>query len=367
MKYIVYLTKNLKSFVDGHNRIYIGVHKTENPNIKDNYYGCGCKKGQPSTYMYPKTPFQYAFKKYGADAFERTTLFVYDDENSAYNKEAEIVDIDFLKLSYTYNACLGGKHYCKFKKLYQFDTKGVLKHVWEYSKEAYEFYGYPMEQFEYAIHHKHLFLDSYWATKESIDVTEYNNHKHGCPKLTHLYDKKGKWLGEFESRKKCAEYINVSTNSVDKAIYTNSLIAEKYYVSDKLYDLYTPKPRRQNITKQFYVYNKNSELIGKGIGKEIMSIINCHSWSKIHDCFRYHQGWFNDLYISEKEISTVPEKISGNKKKVDIFDKYGNFIETLTSIKEVKSKYKVPASKIKNLEMGDRYFDNYIFKFHKCK
>ena len=43
MKYIVYLTKNLKSTINGLNRIYIGVHKTENPNIFDGYLGCGVK------------------------------------------------------------------------------------------------------------------------------------------------------------------------------------------------------------------------------------------------------------------------------------------------------------------------------------
>ena len=41
MKYIVYLTTNLKSQIDGINRIYVGVHGTENPNIFDGYIGCG--------------------------------------------------------------------------------------------------------------------------------------------------------------------------------------------------------------------------------------------------------------------------------------------------------------------------------------
>lgn len=36
MKYIVYLTRNVKN-----NKIYIGVHKTENPDIFDGYIGCG--------------------------------------------------------------------------------------------------------------------------------------------------------------------------------------------------------------------------------------------------------------------------------------------------------------------------------------
>jgi hypothetical protein len=36
MKYIVYQTLNKVN-----NKIYIGVHQTENPEIFDGYYGCG--------------------------------------------------------------------------------------------------------------------------------------------------------------------------------------------------------------------------------------------------------------------------------------------------------------------------------------
>ncbi|MGN0966101.1 MAG: hypothetical protein ACI4OP_00695 [Candidatus Coprovivens sp.] len=36
MKYIVYLTENIVN-----NKIYVGVHKTENPDIFDGYYGEG--------------------------------------------------------------------------------------------------------------------------------------------------------------------------------------------------------------------------------------------------------------------------------------------------------------------------------------
>ena len=57
MKYIVYLTKNKLEKVNGINRIYIGVHATENPTIFDGYIGCGVYIKQPSTYINPKTPF----------------------------------------------------------------------------------------------------------------------------------------------------------------------------------------------------------------------------------------------------------------------------------------------------------------------
>ena len=97
MKYIVYLTTNLKSQINGINRIYVGVHKTENPDIFDGYLGCGVKINSPSTYMNPKTPFQYAVKKYGTSSFKRDILYIYDTLEEAYLKEAEIVDSQFIK------------------------------------------------------------------------------------------------------------------------------------------------------------------------------------------------------------------------------------------------------------------------------
>ena len=52
MKYIVYCTTNLVN-----NKIYIGVHQTENPEKFDGYIGCGVKISMPSTFMKPKTAF----------------------------------------------------------------------------------------------------------------------------------------------------------------------------------------------------------------------------------------------------------------------------------------------------------------------
>lgn len=366
MKYIVYLTKNNKSEINGLKKIYAGVHQTENPDIFDGYIGCGVYVNQPSTYMYPKTPFQYAVKKYGPDAFERSILYIFDTAEEAYSKEEEIVDIDFIKQSHVYNACLGGRtNWYLGKSIYQFDLKGKLLKKWEYAIEAYEFFGLPREKFNYAIHDKHPLLDSLWSTEKEINITEYSTKTWGSPEVTHLYNKDGKWLGEFMSVKECAEYIGVTDTSLSKAIQQQSLIARNYYASKTMVDEFKPKARKQYAKALIYVYKENGELVGKGIGKEIMPIINEHSWATIRDAFRYKGGWFKEYYMSMEPIEGCPpERIVGNKIKVDIYTKYGEFIETLDSVKLVKEKYNVPSSKIKNLELGDRYFENYIFKYH---
>lgn len=363
MKYIVYLTKNKKSKINGQYRIYIGVHQTENPEIFDGYIGCGVKVQQASTFKYPKSAFQYAVKKYGVDAFERITLFIFDTEEEAYKKEAEIVTQDFINLDYTYNRVLGGKFKEYDIPLYQFDINGNLVKKWGSSREAGDFYGYPMTRFQGPKVNKCLFLDSYWSTSKEIDITEYSNKP--LTNYTYLYSKNGKLIEEFESQSKCAEYINYDKGELSKAIKYQTLIKKQYYVSNTIVDEFIPKPKNNYKNQTYYVYDVNNNFIGKFIGKELMNAINLHSWDYIHNIFTHNRNWYKDFYISLEEIEKVPSKRFGNGICVDVYDKYGNFIETLSSVKEIREKYKVPSSKIKNIQQGDRYFGEYIFKYSK--
>lgn len=365
MKYIVYLTVNKQSKVNGLNRIYIGVHQTQNPEIFDGYIGCGVYINQPSTYIYGKTPFQKAVKKYGVQAFEREVLYIYDTAEEAYKKEEELVNLDFIKLSHVYNACLGGIMNKLSKPLFQFDLEGNLVKKWDYAEEAYSFYNIPREQFNYAVYDKHPLLDFLWSREPSINVSEYTTTAWGSPEVTHLYNKDGKWLGEFISRKECGEYLGLSKETISKAVLQQSLLQKQYYVSNKLVDLFIPKPRKQHQSDLIFVYDENSQLIGQGVGKAIMPIIGLHSWKDIHDIFRYKNGWYKNYYLSKTPVEQVPEKEWKNRTSVDVYDKYGNFIETLGTLKEVKQKYNVPSAKIKNLELGDRYYEEYIFKYHR--
>lgn len=369
MKYIVYLTTNNKSKINGIPRIYVGVHQTEDPTIFDGYIGCGVYINQPSTYMYPKTPFQYAVKKYGTDSFQRQTLFIYETKEEAYKKESELVTADFIKQDHVYNACLGGnENWYLGRTIYQFDLQGNLVKEWKYSIDAYRFYNLPREKFNYAIFDKHPLVNSFWANTSTIDISEYTTKVWGEPKVTHLYSKNGKWLKEFISRKECAEYLSLSETTIVNAIKRQSLLLNKYFVSDKLVDEFIPKARRQYTTTTFYLY-QDYKYIGEYVGKDIMPVIGEHSWSKLREYLRNQKGWYKDFYISETKIEEkdIPNKQFGNGIQVDVYTKYGEFIETLKTIKEVKERYQVPASKIKNIQLGDRYFGNYIFKYHSRK
>lgn len=82
------------------NKIYIGVHKTDNP--YDSYKGTD-------------VIILKAHAKYGLDNFSKEILFTYDtgddfvNESLAYSKEAELVDQEFVDREDTYNIDLGGK------------------------------------------------------------------------------------------------------------------------------------------------------------------------------------------------------------------------------------------------------------------
>lgn len=362
MKYIVYLTINLKSKINGLNRIYVGVHKTEHPEIFDGYIGCGIKTYQPSTYMYPKSPLQYAVKKFGVDAFYRVTLYVYDNEKDAYQKEYDIVTEDFIKQPHVYNISLGGIYEERYKPLYQYDLKGNLIKKWERSMDAYEFYGYPAERFQGPKRNKCAFLNSFWSTSPITDITEYSDKS--IQKITYLYDKDSKLINIFDSLTECCKEINCSTGDVCHAIKEERLIKGKYYVSYKMVDEFKPKPRRQYMNKTYYVYKENGEFVAKCYGKELMKVINLHSWEYINHIFFYNKQWYKDFYISLQEITEVPPKHIGNGMCIDVYTKYGDYIETIKSVKEVRQKYKVPASKIRNIQQGDRYFGDYIFRYN---
>lgn len=88
MYYTVYRVTNK---VNG--KIYVGVHKTNN--LDDGYMGSG-------KYL------RRAQEKQGLENFEKEILFVFDNPEEMYAKEAEIVNEDFLSEENTYNLTLGG-------------------------------------------------------------------------------------------------------------------------------------------------------------------------------------------------------------------------------------------------------------------
>ena len=87
--YILYKTTNIKN-----NKFYIGVHETFN--LEDGYLGSG-KRFKNSLYYH------------GKENFKREILEYFDNTESMYNRESEIINEELLKNPKCLNLVLGGK------------------------------------------------------------------------------------------------------------------------------------------------------------------------------------------------------------------------------------------------------------------
>lgn len=336
MSYIIFLTVNTKR-----DKTFLGLHETKNPDIFDGYLGDGIWINQPSTFMYPKTPLQCAVKKYGTSSFKRYTLLT---TNSRDYAEEAFNKIMFYTNNFWYNRGFG-----YFDKIYQFDLKGNLQKEWS-MYDACNFYGYLPEKFIQASNQKVKLLNSYWSFFNEIDVSKYSPNL--GKQLVYVYSEEGNLIKvrcDMEIDKETIDRINHQT------------LVNGYYITNKIVDEFNPKPRREYKDQVYYVYT-NNEFVGAFIGKEIMPIIGLHSWVKIKNAIQLNGGWYKDFFISLEKVNEIPEKKIN--REVDVFDKYGNFIETLSSIKELKEKYGLRSCEIKNIMKGTKYCKDWIFKYH---
>lgn len=158
MKHIVYITVNKIN-----NKVYIGVHQTENPDIFDNYLGCGVYANSPKTYRKCNTPFAAAVHKYGPKNFRRYTLKIFDTRKEALQLEGILVDEKFIKKTSNYNCIVGGgAPPILAKKIYQYDLSGKLIKEWPSLKSAADFYNLThTDGFRYAEQSKKSYKNSY--------------------------------------------------------------------------------------------------------------------------------------------------------------------------------------------------------------
>lgn len=224
MKYIVYQTTSKVN-----NKIYIGVHKIETPEKFDGYLGNGVYIYRPSSYMNPKTYFQYAVKKYGIKNFIRTTLKIFDTEEEAYKMEAEIVNQEFIEREDTYNLILGGRDVTQFMvKVYMYDLDGKFEKEFESLIAAAKYLNPNTTgggHLPRAIKNRHQFLGHQFsyekvenigpikAMKNRLKVEKpYSGGKVG------RFDKEGNLLETFETMTDCvkAGYKNAKLVALGK-------------------------------------------------------------------------------------------------------------------------------------------------------
>lgn len=355
MKYILYQTTNLIN-----NKIYIGQHKTKNPDIFDGYIGCGIKINTPSSYMNPCSPLQYAVKKYGVKNFRRTTLKVCDTLEEVLKAEAELVDYAFLKRTDTYNAQLGGKTGYKYLPVNQFDLQGNFIKTWNTMQEAAEFFNISHTAIFNAVHYKGSCMKYYWSNETTIDISKYLQTIE--VKVYQYNATNGKFVQMFNSVKEAALDIGVCATSISNAIYSGYNI-KGYYFSKSLLEEYNGKPKISLKGKILYVYDLEGHYITElHNGTEIRNYFKINTTNPITVAMRKERPYKNYQFSLIKEDKLEPLKRNTfYKRAVLVYSIDGIFIEELSTITETMKKYSRGVLKV--LKGQQKQCRGYVFKY----
>lgn len=355
MKYIVYQTINLKN-----NKIYIGVHKTKNPEIFDGYIGCGIIITNPSTYNNPTTPLQYAVKKYGTSNFRRSILFIFDTAEEAFAKEVEIVNQDFINRKDTYNAKLGGIGGSSYStKVYQFNLEGLLVNSWDSIIEAAEFYSIS----DTAIHNAIKFNGScrgfYWNTDNTIDISKYSNIKRTT---CYKYNLSGKLTNIYNSISEASLDSKVTIQEIERAIKGGYRVKDSYY-SSKIYEEYTGKLKISLKNKSLYVYSLDGNFITELKNfNDIYNFFNIKTTHPITLALRLEKPYKDYQFSLEKKekMDKVVNK-RNIRKKVGQYTLEGKFIKMFDSITAACKEFGTGVQKV--LKGQQQQCKNFIFKY----
>lgn len=223
MVWIVYKTTCLVN-----NKIYVGVHKTEDASIDDGYIGNGISPRHKTNIVHPKFPFHYAVQKYGMENFIRETLAEFDNEKDAYLMEASIVTAEFINRDDTYNFTLGGGRSHPIKgRIYQFDLDGNFINAYECIKDASNATGISVSAIATSAREKKARKSFLWSFEKTIYPNEY------AIKRLHtyyVYNSDGSYFKEFTSRANLLLELNLDSANVSRAIKRKIKI-NGYYIS----------------------------------------------------------------------------------------------------------------------------------------
>ena len=331
MKYIIYLTTNLVN-----KKIYIGVHKTENPYKFDGYLGNGVKVNDRSTYRFNHTPFESAVNKYGPSNFIRKTLKVFDTLEEALEEEKKLVNEEFIKRKDTYNITLGGGiPPIKCKVIYQYDLEGNFIKEWDSITEASIFYKCSSSCIGKSIFDRTPSIGYLWSEnkfdKLDIETFKIDQNKTKC----YLYDINGEFVNEFNSLTECAKFINSSCNSVSNAVKGKFSIKNQWYCSDIKVDKFIPYECNNFKDKHLYQYDLEGNFIKEWNSYyEVTQYFKKQLW--IHSAIRLGRTcegfqWSWEYVPCMKNLQVTPKA-----KKVGKFTINGKLVQTFNTVRDAK-------------------------------
>lgn len=335
MKYIVYQTINKIN-----NKIYIGVHKTENPNIFDGYIGCGAFTNKPSSYNKGKTHLHNALLKYGISNFYRKTLKTFDTLEEALYLEAQLVNDDFIKRTDTYNMTVGGGIPPSANKtVYQFDLEGKMIKKWDSIVEITEAYDCNHDRILMCVRDKRSFDNSYWSYEQEINIENYRLSNRG---YVYQYNKDGVLLNTFKNASEAALQLDLNRDSIVSAVFDRCTCNGYYFLrpNEDIYELLNSKKTKVNArTTPIYRYKETGEFDCEfaSATDAVKSGISRSQLKKAIEKNEVSKG-YRWSYVKSDTIVKYDES---QKKKVKIaqYDLEHNLIKIWDSVSECKAQY----------------------------
>lgn len=336
MKFIVYLTTNIVN-----NKIYVGVHRTENPDVFDGYLGCGTNINNSHSYNRAKAPFHYAIIKYGVDNFKRATLRVFDTLEEALLLEAEIVNKEFISRKDTYNVALGGGvPPLTNKVIYQYDINGNFIKEWNSIKEAEDSLGYCGNNLSVAIKCKNPSKNFYWTDFKVnlLDTTGFSDPKK--TQIIYHYTEKGEYIQTFDNPTIAAKYFNTTTSDIQRSV-KGAYKMRGDYLSDQLYSIFKAPEKVSMKNTNLHKYDLEGKYIEsydsiKEVEKEFGSGCSSGILSSIRLGRAYKDfQWSVDKLDEMKKL--IPDK--PKKRKVGQYSVEGELIKEFPTVTAAKKEF----------------------------
>lgn len=359
MKYIVYLTTNLVN-----KKIYIGVHKTENPYKFDNYLGNAVLTNSKNSYGRRETPFQCAVAKYGPKNFIRKTLKVFDNLQDALDLERWLVDDTFISRNDTYNITLGGGMPPSNRvEIYQYSLEGKFIKSWESVKSVTDYYEINKDRLRMVIDEKRSMANSYWSEEYAEELPNLNLYRPSARGCIRVYTINGTFKGLYKNGKAVCKAMNISQTDLSNHTRRKTPLDGYYYLKEgeKIEDflsgkiLQDPKIYIYSSTGEFFKEYKNISEVKKVLKYNKNDILRAIKNNSFYQNYYWSYSKYNN--ILEEEQAYIPKKT-----KVYQYTLNGDFVREWESINECRKEF----PSVLQVCLGKRiHCHNFKFSFDK--
>lgn len=354
-KTIVYLTVNTVN-----KNIYIGIHDTEDPYKFDGYIGNGINIFRPSSNAHPNCPFHYAVKKYGFDAFIRSTIKICETREEARKIEAFLVDEEFIARKDTYNITLGGGDPpIHEKRVYQYDLEGNYLNEYISILSAEKTVGIS-SGIGSAVKYKTISGGYLWSFEQvnKLNISDYKIVVQTKP--VYAYDKHGNFVKEYKTISDFCRENKVSLHPVQMAIASKTK-SRGYYLSTEKVDKFV-KEKVVKDQSEVHQYALDGTFIRTWKSCLEASRVLGPGYTQIARKIKIGNPVCGDYQWTRTKVEKMPSAETKEPKKVKVgqFDDKGNLIKIFDSVRECRKEFgnvsRVLSGKVSHCK-------GYVFKY----